>query len=399
MRDVVTPLVDAGRRLFVLSIGVFGVGGFLTSVVGLLVPRFRLTLGLGYAEALLVQLAFHSSYLLFALPIALAVVRLGYMRAIVAGLAVMALGCTMFVGADATQAFGPVLAALLLLSVGQTVLQIAANTVVTVVGAAAGSAARLTLLQGFNSLGTVLGPLLTAQVLLAGPARAAPAAGTVGVPFVASAIVLAALAVAFWCNRDLLGGAVRAGPALRRLPQVLRDRRLLAGTAAMFAYVGAEVTIGTLLTNYLMRTDVLGAAPADAGRLVSLYWGGAMAGRFAGAALLRLIRPPRLLAAAGIGAAVLTLVATTAGGVAGATALLAVGLCNAIMYPTIYAMALPVDAETAPLGSMLLCMAVVGGAVVPMLTGIAADAFGLGPALALPALCYAGIALFARGYR
>lgn len=163
----------------------------------------------------------------------------------------------------------------------------------------------------------------------------------------------------------------------------------------MFAYVGAEVTIGTLLTNYLMEPTILGATPVAAGRLVSFYWAGAMIGRFAGAAVLRRIAATRVLATVAVGAAALTLVATLASGIASAVALLAVGLCNAVMYPTIYALALPSAEELAPLGGMLLCMAVVGGAVMPLLTGVAADAVGLGPALVIPALCYAGIAAFA----
>ncbi|KPF76385.1 glucose transporter, partial [alpha proteobacterium AAP81b] len=174
---------------------------------------------------------------------------------------------------------------------------------------------------------------------------------------------------------------------------------LAAGSAAMFAYVGAEVTIGALLADFLMRREILAAAPVVAGQLVSLYWGGAMVGRFAGAALLRRLAPTTLLAAAAVAAMLLVVTASASTGIAAAVALIAVGLGNSIMYPTIYALALPADHGLAPLASMLLCMAVVGGAVVPLLTGIVADAAGLAPALLLPALCYAGIALFARGAR
>ena len=390
-----------GRQLFRLSIGVFFIGGFLTSVVSLLAPRLKLILGLGYTQALLVQFSFHSSYLLFALPIAVAIVRIGYMRAIATGLAVMVLGCLGFAFAQSAHHFLLVLGALLLLSLGITFLQIAANTVVTIVGASAKSAARLTLLQGFNALGTVLGPLLAAPFLLGGPALAGNntnADANVALPFLMAAAVLTVLALAFIRRRNLLPRGDRsivAAPALRHLPVVLKDRRLLAGTAAIFAYVGAEVTIGTLLTNYLMRPEILAVSPVTAGQMVSLYWGGAMLGRFAGALLLRRITPALLLASVAVGAALLTSIATVATGDAGALALLAVGLCNAVMYPTIYALALPTDETLAPMASMLLCMAVVGGAVVPLLTGVAADAVGLVPALTLPALCYVGIAAFA----
>lgn len=388
------PAAGAERRLRALSVGIFFIGGFLTAIVSLLVPRFRLLHHLDYTAALLVQFASHLSYLLFAVPITLIVVRVGYMRSIATGLAVMAGGCIAIAAADRDGSFAVMLAALLLLSLGITFLQIAANTVVVVTGASSGSAARLTLLQGFNSLGTVLGPLLAAPLLLAG--AGAGAAAAIGPPFVASAVVLTGLAAAFVAQRHLLATVPRQpASVLHRLPELLREPRMRAGTAAMFAYVGAEVTIGTLLTNYLMQPAILGADPVSAGRLVSLYWAGAMAGRFAGAALLRRVAAPRVLTGVATGAAALTVAATAGSGIFAAAALLAVGLCNAVMYPTIYALALPPAATLAPLGGMLLCMAVVGGAVVPLLSGIAADAAGLGPALAIPAVCYLGIAAFA----
>lgn len=397
-----TPAPQAALQLFVLSIGVFFIGGFLTAIVSLLVPRFRAVFGLGYAEALMVQFASHTSYLLFAVPITAIIVRSGYMRSIATGLAVMAAGCLAFAAANSSRDFVLVLLALLLLSLGITFLQIAANTVVTIVGPAAGAASRLTLLQGFNSLGTVLGPLLTAPLLLAGTDGAESSDTMVALPFLLCALVLAGLALAFFWRRGLLAArrtATDRSPSLGNLQLLVRDRRLMAGTAAMFAYVGAEVTIGALLTNYLMGRDILAATPVAAGQLVSLYWGGAMVGRFAGAVLMRHLAPAAVLAAAGAGATALTLVATSATGLVAAAALLAVGLCNSIMYPTIYALALPEDHRSAPLASMLLCMAVVGGAVVPLVTGFAADAVGLAAALAVPALCYVGITLFARGVR
>ena len=395
------PAEAVARRLFVMSIGVFFIGGFLTALVSLLVPRFKAIFGIGYAEALLVQFASHASYLLFAVPITFIIVRSGYMRSIATGLAVMAAACLALAAANSARHFALVLAALLLLSLGITFLQIAANTVVAIVGPVRKSAARLTLLQGFNSLGTVLGPLLGASLLLGdtGPVPAGAIDDAVDLPFLVCAAVLAALALAFVWRRNLLPRDRNTGdyrPSPRHLRAALRDRRLMAGTAAIFAYVGAEVTIGALLTNYLMRPEILGASPVDAGRMVSFYWGGAMVGRFAGAALMQRVAPQTVLAAVGVAAAVLAATATVATGWTGAAALLAVGLCNAVMYPTIYALALPADTRAAPVASMLLCMAVVGGAVVPVLTGLAADAVGLGPALLLPALCYLGIAGFAR---
>ena len=400
------PQESVVRRLFWLSIGVFFIGGFLTASVSLLVPRLKAVLALDYKNVLLIQFAFHSSYLLFALPAALAVVRIGYMRAIASGLAVMTVGALALGAAQGTRQFALVLGALLLLSSGQTVLQIASNTVVTVIGPSRRAAFRLNLLQGFNSLGTVLGPLLSAPFLLAdvrpGDAISGEGPGVAGsVPFIATGAVLAVLAMLYLRHRGLLAGApAGAGEQLprdwgRRIFAVLRDRRLFWGIFAIFVYVGAEVTIGTLMTNVLMLPERLGVPPVTAGTLVSVYWGGAMVGRFIGAWLLTRITEARLLLYAAVVAAGLAVAAASLPGVIGAAALIAIGLCNAIMYPTIYALAMPGDAAEAPLASMWLCMAVVGGAIVPMLTGTAADAIGLLPALLLPALCYVGIALFA----
>ncbi len=396
------PEARVSKSLFDLSIGVFFLGGFLTSIVGLLVPRLTLTLGLDYTRALLVQFAFHLSYLLFAFPIAVAILRVGYMRSIVAGLSVMVAGCLALIGSAEWRSFALVLLALLTLSTGITFLQIAANTVVTVVGPSHHAAARLTLLQGFNSLGTVLGPLIGAVFLLGSIGLDGPSTTGLGadaVPFIAGAILLGLLAIAFYRQRNLLGRAELSPVATRAvfatLPAVLRNRRLLGGTVAMFAYVGAEVAIGTLIPNFLMLPDILHATPLAAGQLVSLYWGGAMIGRFAGAWLLKRIDAGLLLASVAVGAMALTTVASLSGGVTGAVALIAVGLCNSIMYPTIYALALPGDAAKAPLGSMFLCMAVVGGAVVPLMTGVLADRIGLALSLLLPAACYIVIAAFA----
>ncbi|PZQ57441.1 MAG: MFS transporter [Novosphingobium pentaromativorans] len=390
------------RRLFWLSIGVFFIGGFLSASVGLLVPQLKSVLVLDYKGALLVQLAFHSSYLLFALPAALSVVRIGYMRAIATGLTIMAAGCLALALAQGMREFLLVLAALLLLSGGQTILQIAANTVVTVFGPSRRSAFRLNLLQGFNSLGTVLGPLLSAPFLLQDIAPGARADVAASAPFIVIGAVLAMLATLYAAHRQLLAGSPSGtGNYLprdwrRQIVAVLAERRLLWGALAIFLYVGAEVTIGTLMTNVLMLPSRLGLEPVSAGRLVSLYWAGAMVGRFVGAWLMTRIAETRLLFCAALAAIGLTVAAVVVSGVIGAGMLIAVGLCNAIMYPTIYALAMPEDSSKAPLASMWLCMAVVGGAVVPILTGAAADAVGLLKALLLPAACYVGIALFAR---
>jgi len=361
-----------------------------------------LVYGLDYVRALLIQLAFHMSYLLFAIPIALTIIAIGYMRSAATGLAVMAASCMLFLWAHGLHSYALVLFSLLALSAGITFLQIAANTVVAVVGSAEGAAYRLNLLQAFNSVGTVIAPLVAAQYVLGNPATTGlPAIIEIAPPFLFAILLLATLAILFFLNRSLLDRSAQAHMGGARLDWslLLRNRRLVAGAVGIFVYAGAEVAIGALLVNYLVMPNIFGAAPVSAARMVSLYWGGAMVGRLAGAYAMKRIRPAMLLMLAAIGAALLTLIAATAQGMAGGIALLAVGLCNSIMYPTIYVLALPEDPRLATPGGTLLCMAVVGGAVIPLLTGALADRIGLAPSLVLPALCYLFIAAFARACR
>lgn len=393
---------DSATRLFRLSIGVFFIGGFLSSTISLFVPRMTLVYGLDFVRALLIQFAFHMSYLLFAVPIALAIIAMGYMRSAATGLTVMATSCVLFLWAHGLHSYAMVLFSLLALSAGITFLQIAANTVVAVVGNAEGAAYRLTLLQAFNSVGTVIGPLVAAQYVLGNPATTGIAAIVeIAPPFLFAILLLTALAITFFLNRFLLDRTERAAVAGARLdwPLLLGNRRLVAGAVGIFVYAGAEVAIGALMVNYLVMPGVFAAAPVSAARMVSLYWGGAMLGRLAGAYAMKRVRPATLLMLAAIGAATLTGVAAAFEGVAGGIALLAVGLCNSIMYPTIYVLALPEDPKLATPGGTILCMAVVGGAIVPMLTGALADKVGLATALVLPAVCYVFIAAFARACR
>lgn len=374
-----------------LSVGVFAIGGFLTALVGLLVPRLTALYGMDYSHAVLVQLAFYLSYLLFAVPIGQIITRHGYMRSATMGLAIMAAATSLLLLANASRLFPLLLTALLLLSCGITFLQIASNTVVAVVGGAEGAAFRMNLLQGCNAAGTIAAPLFGATYLTEGVGADG------GPPFVLALVLLVLLTILYGRNRRLLDTSEDAGAVTGRLDllSVISDRKVLWGMAAIFAYVGAEVTIGALLANYLMQPGALNARPATAARMLSLYWGGAMVGRFAGSVVMRRISPPKPLLAAALLAAILTSVGAGVGGLLGSVALIAVGLCNSIMYPTIYVLALPAQAERATPAATLLCMAVVGGAVIPMVCGQIADRAGLGPSLIVPALCYLVVAAFA----
>lgn len=384
-------------RMFNLSIGTYFMGGFVVSLVSLLVPRLKLLMGLDYTRASMVQLAFHSSYLLFALPVTAWLVSIGYMRVIAIGCVIMAAGCMGFVVSAAWNNYPLVLLALLTLAGGITFLQIAGNIVITLVECTDRAIPRMTLLQGFNSIGTVLAPLLGASFLLSDHSAGDDLGAwlTVAVPFVASAVILLAIAWSYARDRDLLADAAPPQRVpLSAMRRVIGRPRLLAGCVAMFGYVGAEVTIGTLLTNYLVLPEIIGADPVTAGRLVSLYWGGAMLGRFVGALALSHWPPARVLMGTACAATVLVGIAAFGNGMLGATTLIAVGVCNSIMYPTLFALSLPDDSTCVPYASMALCMAVVGGAIVPLVTATVADGVGLLPSLAVPGICYVVIAMF-----
>lgn len=381
-------------RLFRLLIGVYLGGGVLNSIVNLLVPRLRITLGLDYTQALCVHLAYYSSYLVFALPITLWSMRLGYMRAIAAGLATMAAGCLFFVFAQGERSFVLVLASLLVMSSGVTFLQISGNAVTTAFGPSTRMAPRFTLLQAFNSFGTVMGPLIGSWFLLGQIGSSAPL-----LPFAFGAGTLLLLASAFWWHRQMFVQGASDRPVLPRLGIVAGTRRMRFGSVAIFVYVGAEVAIGTLAVNYLMLDGTVHLSALAAGRMVSLYWAGAMIGRFVGAFALKRIGPAPILSGVCIAALALLTVAIGVQGIAGAAALLAIGLCNSVMFPLTYALALPDDEDDAPIAAMLLCMAVVGGAVIPVLTGFMADRIGLPHSFLVPALCYLVIFGFARSRR
>ncbi|MCJ2184748.1 MFS transporter, partial [Novosphingobium sp. 1949] len=296
------------KRLFGLLVGVYLGGGAITGTVNLLVPRFELTMHLDHAQALLVHLAFYSSYLLFALPVTFASVALGYMRSIAVGLAIMAAGCAGFALAHAQGRYAPLLLALLVISLGVTFLQISGNAVTTVFKRSGAMASRYTLLQGFNSVGTVLGPLVGAPFILAVHGGAVRPA----VPFIAAGAVFLVLGGLFARNAALAPPLPRAPsdgletgggkPLWRRLARLATNRSMMAGTLTIFCYVGAEVTLATLAVEYLMRADTLGLGAVSAGNMVSLYWAAAMVGRFLGAGAVRALGTARLLGLAALGA-------------------------------------------------------------------------------------------------
>jgi FHS family L-fucose permease-like MFS transporter len=390
-------------RLFVFAL--FFVFGGITSLNDVLIPKLKSLFTLSYADVMLVQSAFFAAYLIVSIPAAAVVRRIGYMRTAVVGLLTMTAGCLLFVPASAYGLFVLFLLALFVLGAGITTVQVVANPLISMLGTAATAHSRLTFAQAFNSLGTTIFPYAGSILILGSLSKVDPAAlsgaaldafrttetRVVVHTYLGLAAALLLVAVLVFMRRKALVEVAAAPTSILRAFNLLRRLRFGYGTLCIFLYVGAEVAIGSLIVSYLMQSNVLGLAAEQAGKHVPLYWGGAMVGRFIGAGLLRIFSPGKVLAcAAGAVLGLLFVSAHTTGMLAGGS-LLAIGLFNSIMFPTIFSLACEGLGARAAEGSGIICVAIVGGAVVPRLTGYAADLWSLQTALAVPAICYLGI--------
>ncbi len=400
------------KSAFAMVTTLFFMWGFLTSLNDILIPHLKSIFDLNYAQAALVQSAFFSSYFVFAFPAGKLVEWIGYKRTMVVGLLVMAVGALLFIPAADAPSFPLFLGALITLAAGITVLQVSANPFVSVLGPERTASSRLNLTQAFNSLGTTIAPYVGGLLILSSAPKAMDEvrhmsgevlqayrlheAATVKMPYLAIALALVLLAVAI---------------ALFKLPriEVTRDfrpqkgasadsiwryRHLVLGAAAIFLYVGAEVSIGSFLINYFNQPDTGNMTVQVAASLVSVYWLCAMIGRFIGSAVLQKVRSGYALGVVAIIACVLVTVSILSFGHLAVWSILLVGLFNSIMFPTIFTLGV---AELGPLtgeGSGILVAAIVGGAIIPYLEGRLANAIGLHHAFILPALCYIYIAYY-----
>jgi FHS family L-fucose permease-like MFS transporter len=358
---------------------------------------------------MLTQFSFFIGYFFFSIPAGFVLSRIGYIRSAILGLVVMICGCLLFSPAAASGVFAAFLLALFVMAAGITVLQVVANPFIAELGPVESSHSRLTLAQAFNSLATAIGPYVGAILILRGtvtidaaqlsPHALAAAriaqAHAVQLPFLMIAASLAVVAILFWFMRRSVAPPVDAQMASFAAVWALRNKpRLLLGALAIFLYVGAEVSIGSMMTNYLMQPSVLGFGAERAGKLVSFYWGGAMVGRFIGAFLLQRVRPGVLLAINAVCSCGLAILSAFSTGPVAAWSLIAVGLFNSIMFPTIFTLASEDMGEETPNASALLVMAIVGGAIMPEVTGAVADHASLAAALAVPAICYVWIVVY-----
>ncbi len=387
--------------------GLFFIFGGITSLNDVLIPKLKGLFTLTNGDVMLVQSAFFGAYFIISLPAASVVRRIGYLRTAVLGLLMMTGGCLLFIPASSSGVFGVFLAALFVLAAGVTVVQVVANPLISMLGAPRTAHSRLTFAQAFNSLGTTIFPYVGSILILrslasvdadklGGAARGALRSQETPViahTYLGIAAALVLLAAVVWLRRNRLQEDSRADRRAHPFA-LLRQPRFSFGALCIFLYVGAEVAIGSSIVLYLMQKSVLGLSAEAAGKHVPYYWGGAMLGRFAGAYLLRLFSPGKILACDAAGVIMLLLISANTEGAASGWALLAIGLCNSIMFPTIFSLACEGLGPRAAEGSGIICMAIVGGAIVPWITGRAADWHGWQFALTVPALCYAVILSF-----
>jgi FHS family L-fucose permease-like MFS transporter len=390
----------------------FFMWGLLTSLNDVLIPHLKAVYTLSYVQAMLVQFCFFGAYCIVALPAGMLIKRIGYKAGAVTGLVIAAAGCALFYPAS-VNGYAMFLLAFFVLAAGITILQVAANPFVTVLGAPATASSRLTLTQAFNSLGTTIAPALGGMLILSGvvlgaselaampaaeiAAYKAREAAMVQGPYLALAGALLALAVLFHLVK--LPGISHSDDVADSIGASMPGHRhLLLGAIGIFLYVGGEVSIGSFLINFIGERNIAGLAPGAAAMYVTYYWGGAMVGRFIGFGVMRYVSPGKALATNAAVSIALILVAIFGHGHVAMWSLIAVGLFNSIMFPTIFSMALhKLGAQTGQ-GSGILCMAIVGGAIVPFLQGVMADTVGLQVSFAVPAACYIFILYFGLKY-
>ncbi len=396
MSDTKVSLQPSYPFAFSVLVSLFFFWGFITCLNDILIPHLKSGFNLNYFEATLVQFSFFTAYLLVSLPAGKLIAKVGYKNGIIIGLLISAVGCLLFILAAESALYAFFLGALFVLAAGITTLQVSANPYVNALGSEASASSRLNLSQGFNSLGTTIAPAIGGGLILVGSASASSELGTVKLPYFILAVLLLAAAIVFYkvklpsINSDDKADKVSTILLLKRNPT------LTFGCIGLFAYVGAEVAIGSLMINFFALDNIKALAEKDAAHYVTFYWGGAMVGRFIGSALMRIFNPALLL---GVNAVVafflLAFVVLLDGDIAFIAALL-IGFFNSIMFPTIFSLSLRGIENYRAQASGVLCLTIFGGAVIPLMQGAAADALGLQKSFVVPMFSYLIIALFAR---
>lgn len=423
------------KSAFIFLTTLFFLWGFITVLVDSLVPRLKDVFEMSYAKTVLVQFAFFTAFFVVSVPAGAILTKIGYKKGIVLGLVVMAVGCLLFYPAAEFRNFNVFLVGYFTLAGGITVLQVAANPYVALLGSEQGASSRLNLSQAFNSLGTTIAPVVGALFLLSDSVKTseeinllsplekadyyAAEASTVQTPFLLIATFIGILAFIF--------AFIKLPKVMQESPKggyvsLLRNKLMLMGALGIFVYVGAEVAIGSFLVNYFddMNLAVIVAenetmmniantiastfnksfSNSDPKSLLGIfiifYWGGAMIGRFVGAYLTTIMKPGKVLSIFALLALVMIAISINTIGLISMWSILAVGLFNSIMFPTIFTLTLEGLGDLKAQASGLLCMAIVGGAIVPFIFGALIDNFGFKTAFMLTMVCYGYILYYGR---
>lgn len=414
--------IKTNTRAMAVATGLFFMVGFLTCLNDVISPHLKSIFGLDYTKIQLIPFFFFSSYFVFSYPGGALVDKVGYKKSMVTGLFIMACGALGFLPAAHLALFPIFLVALVILAAGMTVVQVAVNPYVTIIGPAATASSRLNLAQAFNSLGTFIAPFVGSYLILrTAPAPVSPErlrsmseiarqsyrvaqASTVQAPYIAISVALVLLGLALAAiklktttgvsghTRDFRSGAYAEALSVR--DTISHHPWLLAGALGIFTYVGAEVTIGNLLISYMGLPQIAGLPQAIAGEFLMIYWGGAMVGRFIGSAVLQRVKTGTVLGISAIMACLLVVTSILTHGHLAMATILAVGLCNAIMFPSIFTLGIQDLGPLTSKGSSLLIAASLGGAIIPLSQGKLADHVGLHPSFIIPAICYIYIACF-----
>jgi MFS transporter, FHS family, L-fucose permease len=385
--------------------------GFVTVLNDILVPHLKSIFDLNYAKVMLIQFAFFSAYFIFSIPSSKIVDAIGYKKTMVTGLFTMGAGALLFIPAASAASFPLFLGALMILAAGITALQVAANPYVAVLGPPQTASSRLNLTQAFNSLGTTIGPYLGGLLILNANFKGTDEtrqmsadvlqayriheAASVKLPYLVIGLALITFGIIIGMFKlPAIPGAVRHDGAGAKT-SLWKYRQLVLGAVGIFVYVGAEVSIGSFLINYFGQKEIGGLTELAAAKYVTYYWGGAMVGRFIGSAILQKIKTGTVLGFAAIAACVLVVTSMLTTGSVAMWSIILVGFFNSVMFPSIFTLGI---AELGPLtgdGSGILVMAIVGGAILPVIQGAMADRIGIHHAFILPAVCYLYILYYA----
>jgi FHS family L-fucose permease-like MFS transporter len=419
------------RTAFIFVTILFFLWGFITVLVDSLIPRLREVFTLSYFQAGMVQFAFFGAYFLLSIPAGYILSKIGYKRGIILGLTTMAIGCLLFYPAASYRVFGIFMLGYFTLAAGITILQVAANPYVTILGPERTASSRLNLSQAFNSLGTAIAPALGALFILQDKVKTTAEiealdaaaqksylvaeAAAVQTPFLGIAAFIGVIALVFFFVKLPKVGDKEASNDYRK---VLKNRNLILGSIALFCYVGAEVSLGSYMVNYFLSLDLAATVRetsfmrtiaewilstgvssssdmAVVGVFVTFYWTGAMIGRFIGSYLTSIFNPAKILSIFALGAIGMILISNFSVGLAAMWTIIGVGLFNSIMFPTIFSLALDGLGDDKAQGSGVLCTMIVGGAIIPPAYGYLTDSFNFNIALILVMACYAYIFYYA----